>query len=138
VRSIGADHVIDYTKTDFTKTGQQYDLIYDAKGNRSVADFQRALKPNGMAIMAGFTTLWHMIRFNIGSKRVSKRGTQKIGIMPTATRAKADLLILKDMIEAGKITPIIDRCYPFSELPQAVAYVEKGHARGKVVVTVSS
>ena len=136
VRSIGADHVIDYTKTDFTQNGVQYDLIYDAKGNRTVADFQRALKPNGMAIVAGFTTLWHMIRFSIGAGRVSKRGTQKIGMMPTAIRAKADLLIIQDMIATGKITPIIDRYYSFNEIPEAVGYVEKGHARGKVVVKV--
>jgi len=136
VRSIGADHVVDYTKTNFTQNGVQYDLIYDAVGNLTVADFQRALKPNGIAVVAGFTSLWHMIRFDFGSKRVSKRGTQKIGVMPTAVRAKADLIFLKELVEAGKITPIIDRCYSFNEIPQAVGYVEKGHARGKVVVTV--
>lgn len=136
VRSIGADHVIDYTQTDFAKTGQHYDLIFDAVGNRSVADFQRILKPNGLAVVAGFTTLWHMIRFSIGSGRVSKRGTQKIGMMPTATRAKADLQFIAGLIETGELTPLLDRCYPFNEIPQAVEYLETGRARGKVVVTV--
>lgn len=136
VRSIGANHVIDYTQTDFTKTGKHYDLIFDAVGNRSVADFQRILKPNGLAVVAGFTTLWHMLRFSIGSKRVSKRGTQKIGMMPTAVRAKPDLLYIAELIESGKLTPLLDRCYPFNELPQAVEYLETGRARGKVVVTV--
>lgn len=136
VRSIGADHVVDYTQTNFAQTGDQYDLIYDTVGNLSVADCQRALKPNGLAVVAGFTTLSHMIRFSFGASRVSKRGTQKIGMMPTAVRAKADLLIMQDLIATGKITPIIDKGYPFHELPKAMGYAETGRVRGKLVVTV--
>ena len=129
VRSIGADHVIDYTKEDFTQTGQRYDLIFDAVGNRSVSDLKRALSPNGICSVAGFTSLSRLFQ-------VMLLGGKKVGLMETAYSNKKDLLFIKDLLEAGKVVPVIDRSYPFSETPEAIRYLEKGHAQGKVVITV--
>jgi len=129
VRSIGADHVIDYTKEDFTQTGQRYDLIFDAVGNRSVSDYQRALSPNGICSVAGFTSLSRLFQ-------IMFLGGKKVGLMETAKGNKKDLLFIKDLLEAGKVIPVIDRTYTLSEVPEAIRYLEKGHARGKVVITV--
>jgi len=129
VRSIGADHVIDYTKEDFTRTGERYDLIFDAVGNRSVADYKRALSPNGICAVAGFTSLSRLFQ-------VMLLGGKKIGMMETAKGNKKDLLFLKELLEAGKIVPVLDRSYPLSEVPEAIRYLETGHAQGKVVITV--
>jgi NADPH:quinone reductase-like Zn-dependent oxidoreductase len=137
VRSIGADHVVDYTQEDFTKNGQSYDLIFDTVGNRSIADFKRALSPNGICVVAGFTTLPHLFQLMIMGPWVSRRGSKKIGQMPTAQENKKDLLTLKELLETGKIVPVIDRCYPLSETAEAIRYLETGHARGKVVITVA-
>jgi len=131
VRSIGADHVIDYTKADFTQNGQQYDLIFDAVGNRSVADFKRALSPNGICAVAGFTTLARLFQ-------VLLLGGKKIGLMATAKANKKDLLVIKELLEAGKVVPVIDRQYPLAETAEAIRYLETGRARGKVVITVVS
>ena len=136
VRSIGADYVIDYTKEDFTQTGQRYDLIFDAVGNCSVSDFQRALNPNGIGSVAGFTTLSRLFQLALLGAWVSMTGSQKIGMMETAKSSKKDLLLLKELLEAGKVVPVIDRCYPFSETAEAIRYLEAGHARGKVVITM--
>ena len=129
VRSIGADHVIDYTKEDFTQNGHQYDLIFDAVGNRSVSDYQRALSPNGICAVAGFTSLSRLFQFML-------LGGKKVGLMETAKGNKKDLLFIKELLEAGKVVPVIDRCYPFSEVADAIRYLERGHAKGKVVITV--
>lgn len=129
VRSIGADHVIDYTKEDFTQTSQGYDLIFDAVGNRSVSDYKRALNPNGICSVAGFTSLSRMFQFML-------LGGKKVGSMGTAKGNKKDLLFIKDLLETGKVVPVIDRCYPLSEIADAIRYVETGHAQGKVVITV--
>jgi len=129
VRSIGADHVIDYTQADFTKNGQRYDLIFDAVGNRSVSDFKRALSPNGICAVAGFTSLSRLFQ-------VMLLGGKKIGMMETAKANKKDLVFIKELLEAGKVVPVIDRCYPLREVPEAIRYLEAGHARGKVVITV--
>jgi NADPH:quinone reductase-like Zn-dependent oxidoreductase len=136
VRSIGADHVIDYTKEDFTKKGQQYDIIFDAVGNRSVSDLQRALSPNGRAVVAGFTSLFLLFQAILLGAWVSKRGTKQIGIMPTASSNKKDLLFMNELLETGKVKSVIDRCYPLTETAEAIGYLEKGHAQGKVVITV--
>ena len=130
VRSIGADHVIDYTQEDFTQTGQRYDLIFDAVGNRSVSDLRRALSPNGICAVAGFTSLSRLFQ-------VMFMGGKKIGLMETAKGNKKDLLFIKELLEAGKVIPVIDRIYPLQEVPEAIRYLEAGHARGKVIVTVS-
>ncbi len=129
VRSIGADHVIDYTQEDFTRNGQQYDLIFDAVGNRSVSDIRRALSPNGICAVAGFTSLSRLFQ-------VIVLGGRKIGLMETAKADQKDLVFIKELLEAGKVVPVIDRTYPLSEVPEAIRYLETGHARGKVVITV--
>jgi len=136
VRSIGADHVIDYTQADFTKNGQRYDLIFDAVGNRSVSDYTRALSPNGMCAVAGFTTLPHLFQVLVLGSWVSMTGSKKIGQMETAKPNKKDLVCIKELLEAGKVIPVLDRTYPLSEVPEAIRYLEAGHAKGKVVITV--
>ena len=136
VRSLGADYVIDYTQADFTRNGQRYDLIFDAVGNRSVSDFKRALSPNGMCAVAGFTTLPHVFQVLVLGSWVSRTGRKKIGLMETAKPNKKDLLFIKDLLEAGKVVPVIDRRYTLREVPEAIRYLEAGHAKGKVVITM--
>lgn len=136
VRSIGADHVIDYTQEDFTRNGQGYDLILDAVGNRSVSDLKRALRPNGICAVAGFTTLARLFQVIALGAWVSRTGDKKVGLMETAKANKKDLIFIKELLEAGKVVPVIDRTYPLSEVPEAIRYLEAGHARGKVVITV--
>lgn len=130
VRSIGADHVIDYTKQDFTRTREQYDLIFDAVGNLSVSDHQRALSSEGVGSVAGFTTLSRLFE-------VMLLGGKRIGLMKTASPNKKDLVFIKELLEAGKVKPVIDRFYPLSEVPAAIRYLEQAHARGKVVITLA-
>ena len=130
VRSIGADHVIDYTQEDFTQTAQRYDLIFDAVGNRSVSDYKRALSPNGICSVAGFTSLSRLFQIML-------LGGKKVGMMKTAKANKEDLVFIKELLEAGKVVPVIDRCYPLAETAEAIRYLETGHARGKVVITVA-
>jgi NADPH:quinone reductase-like Zn-dependent oxidoreductase len=136
VRSIGADHVIDYTQEDFTNNGQQYDLIYCAVGNRSVSDYKRALSPTGICAIAGFTTLPRMFEHMIFGPRRSKAGGQRVGLMEMAKSDKTDLVFIKTLLEAGKVVPVIDKRYPLSETAEAIRYLETGRARGKVIVTV--
>jgi len=129
VRSIGADHVLDYTQVDFTQNGQQYDLIFDAVGNRSVADIRRALSPTGICSVAGFTSLSRLFQ-------VMFLGGKKIGLMETVKTNKKDLLFIKNLLETGKVVPVIDRRYPLAETAEAIRYLETGRARGKVIITV--
>ena len=137
VRSIGANHVVDYTKEDFTRNGQQYDLIYDAVGNRSVSDYKRALHPEGTCVIAGFTTIPRLLQHILLGAWVSRTGNQKIGLMETARSDKNDLLFIKELLETGKVVPVIDKRYPLSETAEAIRYLETGRARGKVIVTVT-
>jgi NADPH:quinone reductase-like Zn-dependent oxidoreductase len=130
VRSIGADYVIDYTQEDFTQTGQRYELIFDAVGNRSVSDYKRALSPNGICSVAGFTSLSRLFQIML-------LGGKKVGMMKTAKANKEDLVFIKELLEAGKVVPVIDRCYPLAETAEAIRYHETGHARGKVIITVA-
>jgi NADPH:quinone reductase-like Zn-dependent oxidoreductase len=136
VRSIGADHVIDYTREDFTNNGQQYDLIYCAVGNRSISDYKRALKPQGVCVIAGFTNLRLLFEHMILGPRRSKAGGKRVGLMETMKPNNKDLAFMKELLEAGKVKPVIDRRYPLSEVAEAIGYLEEGHARGKVVITV--
>lgn len=138
VRSLGADHVIDYTKEDFTRNGQKYDLIYDAVGNCSVGDYQRALTPNGIASVAGMTTLPLLVYVMVWGAVVSRFSSQEIGSMGVANANKEDLLVIKDLLETGKVKPVIDRCYPLNETADAIRYLETMRARGKVVISVAS
>lgn len=130
VRSIGADHVVDYTQEDFTQTGQRYDLIFDAVGNRSVSDLKRALSTNGICSVAGFTSLSRLFQIML-------LGGKQVGMMKTAKANKEDLVFIKELLEAGKVVPVIDRCYALAETAEAIRYLETGHARGKVVITVA-
>jgi NADPH:quinone reductase-like Zn-dependent oxidoreductase len=136
VRSIGADHVIDYTKEDFTKSGQHYDLIYDAVGNLSVPASRRALSPNGMCVVAGFTTLSRLFQVIALGPLVSRMGSRKIGLMGMAMPNQKDLLLIKELLEAGRVKAVIDRRYPLSETADAIRHLETGHARGKVIITI--
>jgi NADPH:quinone reductase-like Zn-dependent oxidoreductase len=137
VRSIGADHVIDYTKEDFTRTGP-YDLIYCAVGNRSTMAYRRALAPNGRCMIAGFTTMPRMIGQMLTGTIVSMIGNKTVGGTGIAQPNQKDLGILSEMLAAGTITPVIDRCYPLSETAEAMRYLETMHARGKVVIQVAA
>jgi NADPH:quinone reductase-like Zn-dependent oxidoreductase len=132
VRSIGADHVIDYTKKDFTKSGQSYDLILDNVANHSFSDLRRALTPQGVIIPnSGHGGMSYVFKAFLLSPFLRQQGS-----MYVSKSNNKDLIILKELIESGKITPVIDRTYPFSEIPEALGYVGKGHTRGKVVITV--
>ncbi|MBZ0318305.1 MAG: NAD(P)-dependent alcohol dehydrogenase [Anaerolineae bacterium] len=134
VRSIGADNVIDYTKEDFTRKGQQYDLILAANGYHSIFAYRRALAPNGIYVTTGGTLSQIFQALLLGSL-VSKFGNKKLyGVL--AKPDPTDLGYMKDLIEAGKVTPVIDRCYPLAETAEAIRYVDAGHARGKVVITM--
>jgi NADPH:quinone reductase-like Zn-dependent oxidoreductase len=129
VRSLGADHVVDYTTTDFTRSEPRYDLILDTIGNRSVADLRRALAEGGKAAVTGFTSVAKLMG-------ISLRGGKDIA-MVQAHATTEDLELLTGLIEAGKVRPEIDRRYPFTEIPAAIAYLEAGHARGKVAVELA-
>jgi len=134
VRSIGADHVIDYTQEDFTKGGQRYDLILDIAAKGSVSDYQHALSPKGIYVLCGFTLAAIFGVLFLGP-RISRTGSKKFVNYGAKTNNK-DLVFMKELIEAGKVVPVIDRRYPLSEVPDAIRYYEKGHAQGKVVITV--
>jgi len=130
VRKIGADHVVDYTREDFTRSGARYDLLLDTIGNRSLRECRRVLSPKAVYVHVG-GRMARVLALPIVAPFVSQSLVQLI-----AKRNKDDLEILKGLIEAGKITPVIDRTYPLSEVPTAIRYLEGGHARGKVVITV--
>ncbi len=138
VRSLGADHVIDYTRDDFADGRQRYDLILDIGGNSSLARLRRALTPKGTLVIVGGETggrwlggLDRQLRALLLSPFVGQKLT-----MFVSSENHKDMLVLKELIEAGKVTPVIDRTYPLSEAPKAIRYVDEGHARGKVVITV--
>ena len=140
VRSIGADHVIDYTKEDFTKTDQRYDLIFDLVGNHSFSERRQILNPNGICVMAGVGGAgWHE---DFGGRLlgelngyVRSRFVSQTFITYIAEFNKKDMMILADLMRDGKMTPVIDRTYKLSDVPAALTYLETGHARGKVVIT---
>ena len=140
VRSLGADHVIDYTKEDFTKGDQRYDVILDNVANHSLSECRRVLTPNGKYVMIGgggaseqgfFGVMTRPLKAMVMAPFVS----QKMGMMMADMNHK-DLSELADLMQSGKIKPVIDRTYKLSEVPDAVRYVEEGHARGKVVITM--
>jgi NADPH:quinone reductase-like Zn-dependent oxidoreductase len=142
VRSIGADHVIDYTKDDFTKGGERYDVILDNVGNHSFSERRRVLKPKGICVMTGLggsgistrqalSGIAGALRALLLSKFVSEKF-----VVYLARLNNPDLTFLSDLMREGKLTPVIDRTYQLSEVPEALRYLEQGHARGKVVITV--
>jgi NADPH:quinone reductase-like Zn-dependent oxidoreductase len=134
-RSIGADHVIDYTREDFTRNGQSYELIFAANGNRSISDYRRALSPNGIYVMSG-GSMAQLSDAMLQGPWISMTGNKKMG-NSLAKPNQADLAFVKGLLESGKIVPVIDRTYALGDVPEALHYLEAGHARGKVVITVN-
>ena len=135
VRSIGADFVIDYTQEDFTKRGQCYDLILDVAAHHSVFDYKRVLNPKGIYAMVGGSKGAILQVIFLGSL-ISIFGSKKMGIVVWRPNKKEDMAFLGELFEAGKVIPVIDKCYPLSEVAEALRYLEDGHAQGKVVITV--
>jgi len=142
VKSIGADHVIDYTKEDFTKTDQRYDMIYDLVGNHSLSERRQILTPNGICVLAGVGGAglhpgsWGRILGNFKSAFQSRFTSHKF-VFYIAKLTKDDLNVLRDLMQSGKVQPVIDRAYKMSETQAALRYLEEGHARGKVVITIN-
>jgi NADPH:quinone reductase-like Zn-dependent oxidoreductase len=137
VRSIGADHVIDHTQEDFTRTGQRYDLILEMAGNRSLADLRRALTPKGTLVLVGgsggrwFMRTGRTLRAVVVSRFVGQR-LRSFFSKPRG----ADLVVLQELLDAGKLTPVIDRTFPLSETAEAIGYVGERSTQGKTVITV--
>ena len=135
-RSIGADHVIDYTKENFTKSGQQYDLVFAANGYHSLSAYKRTLTPRGIYVMAG-GTMAQIFQSMLFGSLMSETGGRTMGGV-SAKRNQADLAFLKELVEDGKVKPVIDRRYPLSEAAEALRYLGEGHARGKIVITMGN
>ncbi|MBE2241019.1 MAG: NAD(P)-dependent alcohol dehydrogenase [Caldilineaceae bacterium] len=133
-RAIGADHVIDYTKEDFTQNGQRYDLILAANGYHPLSAYKRALAPQGAYVMAG-GSMAQIFQAVLLGPWMSRGGDKKLGNV-TAVPNQRDLMVMKEWLEAGEVVPVIDRCYPLLALPDALRYLGEGHARGKVVITM--
>jgi NADPH:quinone reductase-like Zn-dependent oxidoreductase len=134
MRSLGADHVIDYTREDFTKNGKQYDLILDIVAHRSVFAYKRALRSNGSYFLAGgsVSTMLQILFLGPWIRRTTDKKIRILAVRPNIE----DVDFVKELIEAGKVTPVIDKTYPLSEVPEAIGYVGEGHAQGKVVISV--
>ncbi|HXA50027.1 MAG TPA: NAD(P)-dependent alcohol dehydrogenase, partial [Candidatus Acidoferrum sp.] len=137
VRSIGADQAIDYTRHDFTRSGQRYDMVFDCVGNHSLSAFRRVLNPRGTLVMVGAPNdaplLGLLVRV-MGAAVLSRLVSQKM-VFFIARINQQDLTILGDLIATGKVTPVVDRCYRLNEAREAFRYSEAGHARGKVIIT---
>ena len=136
VRSVGADHVIDYTREDFTQGTQRYDILFDCIGNHSLSACRRVLNPDGICVIAGGgKKVWSALTRSLQALVLSRFAGQNFRMF-IARLNKDDLAALGELIEAGKVRPVIDRRYSLSEVPEAVRYLEEGHARGKVVITL--
>jgi NADPH:quinone reductase-like Zn-dependent oxidoreductase len=135
-RSLGADHVIDYSREDFTKNGQLYDLILAANGYHPIAAYRRALSPKGIYVMAG-GSIAQIFQALLMGRWMSENGGRKMGAV-TARLNQKDLAILTKLLEEGRVVPVIDRCYPFGQVPDAMRYLGDGHARGKIVITMEA
>jgi len=136
-RSIGADHVIDYTKEKFSQDSQHYDLIFAVNGNHPLSAYQRALNPQGIYVCAG-GALSQLFQAMLLGPLVSRKNGKKMGFMGITKFNQKDLSYIKKLLESGKIVPVIEKSYPLNEVPTAMRYVAEGHARGKVVVQISS
>jgi NADPH:quinone reductase-like Zn-dependent oxidoreductase len=134
MRSIGADHIIDYTQTDLTKDGQAYDLILDAAAYRSVFDYSPILKTNGTYVLIGgsIARLFQVMLFGSVISRIMRQNVKSFMVKPD----RSDLIVLKDLIEAGKIMPFIDRTYNLSEVPTAIRQLEQRQVRGKIAISI--
>jgi NADPH:quinone reductase-like Zn-dependent oxidoreductase len=135
VRSIGADQVIDYTKEDFAQSGQRYDVMLDLVGSRSLSDCRRALTPRGTYVLVGVRDLgrWFGLRRQIKALLLSPFVRQRMRVF-IVKHNREDLAVLKDLVEAGEVAPVIDRRYGLSDVPEALRYQGEGHAQGKVVI----
>ncbi|MBI4310481.1 MAG: NAD(P)-dependent alcohol dehydrogenase [Chloroflexi bacterium] len=133
-RSLGADHVIDYTREDFTRNGQRYDLVLAANGYHPILDYKRALSPKGVYVMTG-GAYRQMFQAMFLGPLISMTGSKKL-VFTAAKADQEDLVFVGSLLETGKVAPVIDRRYSLAEVPEAVRYVEEGHARGKVVITL--
>lgn len=133
VRAIGADHVLDYTREDFAENGRRYDLILATAGYRSIFDYKRALAPNGIYVVTGGTVAQIFQPMFLGPF-VSRNGRQTFANLTNRPNQK-DLTVVKELIEAGKVVPVIDKCYPLHQVAEAVATYGQGHSRGKVVIS---
>jgi NADPH:quinone reductase-like Zn-dependent oxidoreductase len=134
VRAIGADHVIDYKVEDFTQKGRQYDLILAVNGYHPISDYLRALKPEGIYVVAGGSMV-QLFQAASQGKGISKNGSQKIYVA-SLVQSQKDLVFIKGLLESGEIMPVIDGCYPLSRTAEAFWYFENEHAQGKVVITI--
>jgi D-arabinose 1-dehydrogenase-like Zn-dependent alcohol dehydrogenase len=134
MKTLGADYIIDYTQTDVTKNGQQYDLILDAAAYRSVFDYRSILKPEGTYVLIGgsISRLFQVLLFGSVISRIMRRKVKCL----TAKPNRSDLIILKETIEAGKIVPFVDKTYSLSEVPEAIRQLEQRHVRGKVAISI--
>jgi NADPH:quinone reductase-like Zn-dependent oxidoreductase len=134
MRSLGADHVIDYTQEDFTENGKQYDLILDVVAHRSVFAYKRALRPNGSYFFVGgsVATIFQILLLGPWIRRTTGKKTRLLVVQSNLR----DLVFMTELYEAGKVVPVIDRRYPLSEVPEALRYLGEGHAQGKVVITM--
>jgi NADPH:quinone reductase-like Zn-dependent oxidoreductase len=135
MRSIGADHILDYMDTDFTKTGKRYDMILDTVARRSFRSYRRALNPNGMLVIVGGNRR-ALFRALVLGPLVSRMGSRNYGINPLDQDPMKDYEFLAELFEAGKVKPVIDRIYPLSEVPEALKHLEEGLVLGKVVITI--
>jgi NADPH:quinone reductase-like Zn-dependent oxidoreductase len=135
LRSIGADHVIDYTQEDYTRSGQRYDLILDVAAYRSVFDYRRALTPEGIFMMVGGSVATLVQVLSLGAL-ISRIGSKRIGLNAWKPNKREDLAFLAELFEAGKVVPVIDRRYPLTEVPEALRYLEEEPHLGKIVITV--
>jgi NADPH:quinone reductase-like Zn-dependent oxidoreductase len=133
-RSLGADHVIDYTREDFTRNGQRYDLILAANGYHPISDYLRALSPDGIYIVAGGSMI-QLFQAARQGRQTSKVGNKKTYVV-SLVQSQKDLIFMKELLESGKVVPVIDGCYPLRKAAEALWYFEKEHAQGKIVITV--
>lgn len=139
-RSIGADHVIDYTQEDFTRKGQRYDLILAVNGYHPIWAYRRALSPTGIYVLVGASSahlFQAMLQAMLIGPLISRSSGQKMGFMGVAKINQKDLVFVKELIETGKVAPVIDKCYPLNETAEAFRYFAEVHAKGKVAVTVA-
>ena len=135
LRSIGADHVVDYAQEDYTRSGQRYDLILDVAAYRSVFDYRRALSPDGIFMMVG-GSLGTLLQVVLLGTLISRIGSQRIGLNAWTPNKREDLAFLAELFETGKVVPVIDRRYPLREVPEALRYLDEEPHLGKIVITV--
>ena len=136
VKSIGADEVIDYTKQEFGQLGRRFDLVIDNVGNKTISDYKSVLKPGGTCVVIGFTTASMLLHHVVKGPWATLTGKERIVVMGSAQMNNTDMIELAELLKTGKIKSAIDRRYPLNETPEAMRYLEEGHARAKVVINI--